>query len=198
MKSTLMQASLFNIVTDGKDEWLTPPEIIKALGEFDLDPCSPILRPWPTAKRHFTIEDNGLVQIWDGRVWLNPPYGNACQLWMERMSKHGNGIALIFARTETQFFQKYVFDIADSILFLKGRLSFYNIDGTKGKSNGGAPSCLVAYGQNNSQAISQSKIEGKHLAVNSVPIIVVGISPSWRSVVEICLSEKKKPILSNL
>ena len=25
----------------GKDEWLTPPEIIYSLGEFDLDPCSP-------------------------------------------------------------------------------------------------------------------------------------------------------------
>jgi len=23
------------------DEWLTPPKIIKSLGEFDLDPCSP-------------------------------------------------------------------------------------------------------------------------------------------------------------
>ena len=32
----------------GKDEWLTPPEIIKSLGEFDLDPCSPINRPWAT------------------------------------------------------------------------------------------------------------------------------------------------------
>jgi len=32
-----------------KDEWLTPPDIIKALGPFDLDPCAPIVRPWPTA-----------------------------------------------------------------------------------------------------------------------------------------------------
>lgn len=23
------------------DEWLTPPEIVRALGPFDLDPCSP-------------------------------------------------------------------------------------------------------------------------------------------------------------
>ena len=29
----------------GKDEWLTPLEIIRALGEFDLDPCSPVRRP---------------------------------------------------------------------------------------------------------------------------------------------------------
>ena len=25
------------------EEWLTPPEILKPLGEFDLDPCSPIV-----------------------------------------------------------------------------------------------------------------------------------------------------------
>ena len=42
------------------DEWLTPPEIIKALGPFDLDPCSPINRPWDTARKHYTIENNGL------------------------------------------------------------------------------------------------------------------------------------------
>lgn len=29
-----------------KDEWLTPPGIIKSLGEFDLDPCAPVKRPW--------------------------------------------------------------------------------------------------------------------------------------------------------
>jgi len=35
----------FNTNTENKDEWLTPPYIIKALGEFDLDPCAPINRP---------------------------------------------------------------------------------------------------------------------------------------------------------
>ena len=64
----------------GKDEWLTPPPILQALGEFDLDPCSPINRPWDTANNHLTINDNGLSQTWGGistRVWCNPPYDNA-------------------------------------------------------------------------------------------------------------------------
>ena len=40
----------FNSNTDNNDEWLTPPYIIKELGEFDLDPCSPHpdKRPWDT------------------------------------------------------------------------------------------------------------------------------------------------------
>lgn len=41
----------------GKDEWLTPPQIIKALGGFDLDPCSPINRPWDMViEEEFDIE----------------------------------------------------------------------------------------------------------------------------------------------
>lgn len=87
-----------------KDEWLTPPEIIHALGPFDLDPCAPIKRPWATAEQHFTIEDNGLLKPWAGLVWCNPPYGNVAPAWFRRMREHGNGIMLTFARTETGHF----------------------------------------------------------------------------------------------
>lgn len=56
-----------------KDEWLTPPHILEALGRFDLDPCAPINRPWPTADKHYTVNDKGLTQRWEGRVFCNPP-----------------------------------------------------------------------------------------------------------------------------
>lgn len=36
------------------DEWLTPPDMILSLGSFDLDPCAPVTRPWPTAQQHLT------------------------------------------------------------------------------------------------------------------------------------------------
>ena len=93
---------------NGKEEWLTPPELIKSLGEFDLDPCSPINRPWPIAKEHYTISDNGLVKPWIGRVWCNPPYGPETGKWMARCMAHKNCTALIFARTETRQFFEYV------------------------------------------------------------------------------------------
>lgn len=92
----------------GTDVWLTPPAIIKALGEFDLDPCASLDRPWDTAKKHYTIEDNGLAQVWSGRVWCNPPYGPGMAPFLKRMVEHKNGIALIFARTETKAFFDYV------------------------------------------------------------------------------------------
>lgn len=143
-----------------KDEWLTPPDILKALGEFDLDPCAPIIRPWPTAKVHFSIEDNGLSKDWFGRVWCDPPYGLQSAKWLDRLSDHGNGIALIFARTETKMFFKYVWNNADAVLFIEGRLFFHHVSGEVAKANSGAPSVLVAYGENNVQYLKDSGIAG--------------------------------------
>jgi len=170
-----------------KDEWLTPPEIISALGEFDLDPCAPIVRPWPTAKTHFTIDDNGLMREWFGRVWMNPPYGRALVTWLAKMSMHCNGVALTFARTDTDAFHESVFPSADSLLFIKRRLTFYNVDGTPGNFNGGAPSVLIGYGEENSDALAQSGISGKHILINRMGIAVVGWDRSWQFVVRLVL-----------
>lgn len=147
------------VTTSSKDEWLTPPNIIRALGEFDLDPCAPITRPWEMAKKHYTINDNGLYQPWDGRVWCNPPYGNQTFDWMRRCAEHGNAVALIFARTETRGFFDEIWKKADAIFFLKGRLAFYHANGTKGNT-ANAPSCLIAYGENNVEAIKNSGLTG--------------------------------------
>lgn len=130
----------------GKDEWLTPPEIISALGRFDLDPCSPVDRPWPTADVHYTIQDDGLSKLWTGRVWCNPPFGREAAKWLRRMAQHGNGVALIPARTETAMFFESVWGVAHSVLFLKGRPHFHHVNGERAPFNSGAPICLVAYG----------------------------------------------------
>jgi len=160
------QTTKLAINVDGKDEWLTPPEIITALGVFDLDPCAPINRPWDMAINHFTIQDDGLRKKWFGRVWLNPPYGTETAGWLSKMVEHGNGIALVFARTETKMFFKYIWNKADGILFLKGRICFYRVDGIQADYSGGAPSCLIAYGQNNVEAIENSNLKGRLVYLN--------------------------------
>lgn len=145
----------------GKDEWLTPPEILRALGPFDLDPCSPINRPWPTAGRHYTIADDGLVLEWVGRVWCNPPYGRETGQWLARCADHRNATALIFARTETEDWVEQVWKRAHSILFLWGRLYFYHVDGRRADANSGAPSALIAYDEANTLALEASGLPGR-------------------------------------
>src|SRR5690348_14101892 len=135
------------------NEWLTPPEIVAALGPFDLDPCSPSQRPWDTAALHYTQEEDGLRLPWTGRVWMNPPYGPHTGIWLKRLSEHSNGVALIFARTETEMFHRWVWQKADAALFLRGRLHFYSVDGKKAHFNAGAPSVLIAYGQENADIL---------------------------------------------
>ena len=140
-------------------EWLTPPEIVQELGPFDLDPCCPANRPWDTAKAHYSAD--GLLKPWDGRVWLNPPYGQETWKWLKKLAQHGNGIAMVFARTETKMFFKYVWPTASAVLFIEGRLHFYRLDGLRAKGNSGGPSVLIAYGDYNAIRLKKSKISGK-------------------------------------
>ena len=145
------------------DEWFTPPNIILDLGPFDLDPCTAITRPWQTAKENYTVLDDGLNQLWRGFVWCNPPYGKMTERWLMRMSQYDNGIALIFARTETKMFQKWVWNKATSILFIYNRLYFHYANGKRAKANSGAPSVLVAYGEEADERLLRSKIKGQYV-----------------------------------
>ncbi len=125
-----------------------------------MDPCASQFQPWRTANTQFTIEDDGLARDWSGRVWCNPPYGPHAEKFLKRMAEHGNGIALIFARTETRAFQEHCWKRASGMLFLAGRLKFLAPNGTKTGSNAGAPSVLIAYGNSNLQALRDSGIAG--------------------------------------
>ena len=145
------------------DEWLTPPEIIDQLGPFDLDPCAPTNRPWDTARKHYTAQDNGLLMPWGGFIWCNPPYGKQTAYWLDRMSIHNNGIALIFARTETKMFFKYIWPLAESLFFIEGRLYFYHLDGTVAGINAGAHSVLVAYGTEANERLIRCAIPGRYV-----------------------------------
>lgn len=148
-----------------KDEWLTPPHVLAALGEFDLDPCSPVNPPWKIAESTYTIHDDGLKKPWNGRVWCNPPYGLEAAKWLARCADHGDAIALIFARTETKMFFDHVWAKATALLFLEGRLYFHHVCGTRAAANSGAPSVLVAYGENNAAALQSCGLAGRFIAL---------------------------------
>lgn len=144
--------------------WLTPKYIIDALGPFDIDPCAaPPPRPWDTARKHIELPMDGLAADWYGRVWLNPPYSFAAWKWLDKLADHGDGIALVFARTETKGFVKQVWERATALLFLHDRLFFHHADGTVAKGNSGAPSVLVAFGEYNADKLRSSGLTGTYI-----------------------------------
>ena len=76
------------------DNWLTPPELVRSLGAFDLDPCASHDQTQPLAAREYKLpEHNGLLEPWSGRVWCNPPYSQL-KAWASRFTLHANGIMI--------------------------------------------------------------------------------------------------------
>lgn len=84
--------------------------------------------------------------------------------WLARLADHGNGIALVFARTETMGFFAQAWERATAMLFLKGRLTFLRPDGTPPRNNGsgnaGGPSVLIAYGDEAAARLEHSGLDG--------------------------------------
>ena len=145
----------------GSDEWYTPPEIIRALGGFDLDPCA--AHGWPTARNHIYKEDDGLSREWTGRVWLNPPYTRKLiEPFIRRMTEHGDGVALIFNRMDIALWHDVIFPTADAMLILRGRLRFYRPDGTQGDA-AGCGSVLVAWGAHNAEVLESCGLAGMYI-----------------------------------
>ena len=144
-------------------DWYTPEYIFKELNmEFEMDVCSPgkHIVPWIPAKKHLTINDDGLTAQWEGTVWCNPPYNRQTPKWLKRMLEHGDGIAFVFGRTDTQWFHQYCLP-ANAFLFIEGRVKFVRYDqvkayvsGEKVKNAGsGTGSMLVAYGDKCERAL---------------------------------------------
>lgn len=195
--------------------WLTPPDLLAKLGgpdAFDLDPCAAIDQPWATARQMFTIEDDGLAQDWRGRVWLNPPYSTAAVVqWLTRLAAHEDGIALIFARTETATFHRQVWEQCDALLFLEGRLHFHvNEDtwfprkdkppifvkrGDATDTNSGAPSVLCAYGPENADILLDSGIPGAFVPLR-IRAFTIGFSEpgSWVEEVRKVMERADRPM----
>lgn len=92
------QPALFGVAQERlmKDDYYTPRDVFERLGlTFDLDVCAPPGGvPWVPARRFYTMEDDGLSQPWEGRVWMNPPYSNVTP-WVHRFIEHRHGVALV-------------------------------------------------------------------------------------------------------
>lgn len=121
------------------DQWATPQWFFDGLNEefkFTLDPCADEFNH--KCQKYFTKEQEGLSKDWGGEtVFCNPPYGREILLWVKKCFDEVHSgdcqcaVMLIPARTDTQWFHKYIYKQAE-IRFIKGRLKF-------GDSNNSAP-----------------------------------------------------------
>jgi phage N-6-adenine-methyltransferase len=112
------------------DEWSTPPEVFAELNEefgpFDLDPCATAENA--KCPRNFTRKEDGLAQIWTGRVYMNCPYGRAIGLWMRKAWESVQSgeaelaVCLVPARVDTAWWHDYA--LQGEVRTPRGRLRF--------------------------------------------------------------------------
>ena len=109
-------------------EWGTPRDLFIELDEefsFDLDPASSHSNA--KCERHYTVEEDGLAQPWDGSVFVNPPYGAVIAQWIDKAIQESHRctriVMLLPARTDTRWFHRLL-DIGAEVRFVRGRLKF--------------------------------------------------------------------------
>ena len=136
------------------DLWSTPNDFFDKLNDefhFTLDPCS----THENAKcyKHFTEEENGLLQDWGNEVvFCNPPYGRQIKYWVKKAYEESQKdnttvVMLIPARTDTIYFHEYIYHKAE-IRFIKGRLKFGNA-----KNSAPFPSMVAIFEQKGNECI---------------------------------------------
>jgi phage N-6-adenine-methyltransferase len=130
---THLRSHSFDVMKRSNDTtWATPQQWYDYLDlefKFTLDPCcSPATAK---CKRYYTEADNGLEKSWaDERVFMNPPYGKALPLWMQKAYNEAryNGalvVCLVPARVDTRWWHNTAAKAAD-VRFPIGRIKFEN------------------------------------------------------------------------
>ncbi len=106
------------------------------------------------APDYFTLEDDGLAQDWPcGVLWCNPPFGNELVDWLKKATDelastidlgHQEIWFLIPARVDVKWFHEWVWEYAEYVFFLKGRVNFLEHGECK-KANATFPNMLVKF-----------------------------------------------------
>lgn len=135
-------------------DWATPPELFELYRDrFDLnfDVCA--TEDNAKCERFWSPEDDALLRPWDGRCWMNPPYGRGIIQWVHRAAEQIKSnptceivVALLPSRTCTEWFHDWVLPCAD-IEFIRGRITFVGAPGPAP-----FPSLIAVYGRKGKKA----------------------------------------------
>ena len=147
------------------DDFLTPPHLIEAMGEFDLDPCSSHRQRKRLTKKEYRFpEDNGLLLPWHGSVFVNPPFSEL-QTWVDRFILHGDGVLLVPARVEVSWFWKLWIN-CEAIFFSKGPIKYLCPEGKSPPRFFGGAFC--AMGSGNVQRLHRLPLKGVFVSIFEV------------------------------
>ncbi len=123
-------------MSSNTDLWATPQAFFDGVNKefgFELDVCA--MPENAKCPKYYTPDLDGLSQKWEGRCWMNPPYGREIGRWVKKAYDSAVDGALVVgllpARTDTKWFHDYIYGNAE-IRFIKGRLRF-------GAAKAGAP-----------------------------------------------------------
>lgn len=113
------------------DDWATPKDLWDGLNanyQFELDAAASMSNhlcdQWFGLDHPDTYRRDGLSGKWQGRTWVNPPYGRVIYDWVKKAASHDDLVVMLLpSRTDTKWFHDFVMPNAD-IQFLKGRLKF--------------------------------------------------------------------------
>ena len=126
----------------GNNEWYTPPQYTEAarsvMGGIDVDPAScEVANRLVRATQFFSVKENGLDQVWNGRVWMNPPYsqpqiGQFCRKLVDQVGGTvTEACVLVNNATDTRWFHTLL-EKAAAVCLIKGRVKFVSDTGELG------------------------------------------------------------------
>jgi site-specific DNA-methyltransferase (adenine-specific) len=126
------------VFSSNKNDWETPDHLFQELNiEFGFTLDAAANRYNHKCDDYFTPDNDALSKDWNGRVWLNPPYGRYnTGIWMKKAWEEAQTnaeivVCLVPSRTDTKWFHDYVWDVKKNTWkdgvegrFIKGRLKF--------------------------------------------------------------------------
>lgn len=138
-------------------QYYTPPEVFErgrvlaGVERFDLDPATCEASPiWPLVANHYTKEDDGLAQSWNGNLWINSPYGRVIAVWIDKAiaeCKRDPNRAicmLVPAKSDTRWWSDALAAGFEAVT-ITGRIRFLEPDGAGGLRRGGSGKFASAF-----------------------------------------------------
>jgi hypothetical protein len=157
---------------------LTPAYLLDPIrtdlgGTIGLDPCTTMDNP-VGALAWYAPPTDGAVESWEAcSVYVNPPYGEARERWVDRCIRMGRytdvpTALLIPAATDTRIWQRAAAS-ATAIVFVRGRVKF-GVPRPNGRQVAAShPSSLIGWNTNLSACAAVLGVRATTVVIGAMP-----------------------------